>query len=165
MRNSQVLLSGIHFLLSIIVFLIGVSIVIVAYHPIEKEKWFLYLYENWKWIGFSLITLSILLIALLYPAYRSFYFHVEMNSPVDVHSQILQRVVEKYWKEVFPNKKLDVDVVIYRKKKIEFIVELPKLNRMEFKQMVRRIEKEVGQLLYQYLEYKEKFFFTFVHKN
>lgn len=107
-------------------------------------------------VGLFVFLSGIVLFFGFYLMYKGRYYKIEMQcAEALVEETIIQDYVKKYWKELFPDVRLEV--IIHPKQTIEIITKLPK-TAIDFS----RIQNELGTLLARKLGYKKAFTLTIV---
>ena len=161
MRTGDILFSAIHFFVVLVIASTGGFFIAVAkiarvrffFSHLFSEK-----YEIFFPIGASLLVFTAILFIGLYAMNRKQYYKIRMqHHKTAVDEALIQKYVDKYWKEVFPNKKVSAGVIVHGNQKIEVIAEIPDLSYENQRELLEKIEIELGGIFAQHLGYQRDF--------
>ncbi len=80
-------------------------------------------------------------------------------NPIWIDETIILNYVENYWKVIFP-KRIISNRVILKKNKIFLSTDLPYVPRYEQKELISKVQKDLGDIFSRMLGYKEDFTFS-----
>jgi hypothetical protein len=167
MRTGKVLASGLQLLVAIKLLILGALSIAVAVFPSLRATVTYYIgqYPNaMLLVGYFIFALGLLLFLAFYAMNRGQYYQVGFRIPIEVDTKIIQTYTEEYWKKLFPEEDLHVEVVIHKNQTIEVIAEMPGLTFEEQKKMLECTEKELGSLLARHIGYQKELLFTVLAK-
>ncbi len=155
--------SAIHLLFVLLLISGGILLILGAYMKNVQNN-FIHLlleYPNFLFsVGVGLLFFGTILLFGFYSMYKPRYFQIKMGaSKVIVEENIIQDYIKNYWKEVFPNEKPHLDVIICPKGVIEIITTSSHQNPDLF---LQKIENELGALLKRKLGYEKEFILTLI---
>jgi uncharacterized protein YneF (UPF0154 family) len=163
MRSENLLFSAVQFLFVLALSCTGLFFISLPWAPYLRFKCASFLAERddlFILFGGFILAIGIILGVVFYFLQRKAYFQVKINPSVHIEKELIQALLDAYWKKRFPGEKLKTDVALHDQK-LELIAELPSLNSPEPQKLLSEIEREVTQLLVQQLGYKREFSFTF----
>ncbi len=109
-------------------------------------------------IGIFLSSLGLLLFCGFMNMYKARYFKIKMGtSKVLVEEAIISDYIKGYWKQIFPNDPINLEVIIHPKQIIEIVTNLSAQHSPE---LFSKIETELGLLLARKLGYTKDFLLT-----
>lgn len=163
MRFGNLLFSIVHLMISLFVLFFGALLVGLYYA--EGLRAFLanLLYDKpliFFSIGCFLVFFGVIMLIGFYFMNRRKYYQLKMEtSKTSIDQSIIKEYVETYWKEVFPNYRGHIEVVIHPKQKLELITEMP-ARAGDDETLLARIQNELGVLLARKLGYEKEFILT-----
>ncbi|MBY0528605.1 MAG: hypothetical protein K2P51_00250 [Rhabdochlamydiaceae bacterium] len=169
MRTANVLFSAVQLIFVVTLFLLGGLFLGLAHAPHfrnEIAQFFLSDTTRLMSIGYVILGVAALLFFGFYAMNRSSFFQVEMHSGrFDVDPSVIQNYVQCYWNDIFPDYRLDTQIVIRRGKKIEILAEMPEMADEELTELLTQIENELSCLLEHSLGYRSEFLVTVTHTS
>ncbi len=156
MRTGNLLFSAAQGFFALCVFLLGVFVVRIEHAPHLRaliEKTF-----SLAWVGYLLLGLGAVLLVGFFFMYKGSYYRITMGAfQALIDPQLIQTLVERYWKTVFPAHDSRVQVLISGRQTLEIMLELPPFSLEEQLQILERAEKALMQLLQTQLGYNKPF--------
>lgn len=87
---------------------------------------------------------------------RHHYYHVSKgNRAITVDNTVINQYLHTYWQNLFPNKKINSDVLI-KKNSLHIVAELPDCPFEKQDELLKKIEDDLTDLFNQILDYKKK---------
>jgi hypothetical protein len=168
MRTGNILFSAVHFLIVLFVMAVGVFFIGISHYANLKAALvdFISLRSHLFFpIGLLVLVAGFLLLMGLYAMQKRVFYRVQMAAhTASVDIPLLHQIIENYWKGVVSQEKKIEEVILYPNQKLEVIAQLPDMNFESQEKLLSQVEKELGELLFRHLGYKQEFFFTIVMK-
>jgi len=166
MRAMQVLVSAIHLVFMMLIISVGSFFVMLYFKPEFIEFFINYMLENPEIvlkIGLFTLASSLILFILFYQLHKKQYLKILMKkNKTFVDTTLIRNCVEKYFDNIYPDKKHNFQVNVDVKDKLEIIAKVDSLdNKKEF---LLNIEEKIGKLLLEHLDYDKEFIFTIKEK-
>ena len=162
MRTSSVLISAIHLIFLMFIAALGSFFIVLYLKPNFVHFFVDYINLNPQiFLKIGLITLAsaLLLFICLYQLHKTQYLKLNMKkNRSDVNTEIIKSYLEKYFENIFPEKKNNLEVTVLPKEKLEIIASVDSLENQ--KQFLLDIEDKIGKLLIDHLNYDKEFIFT-----
>ncbi len=112
-------------------------------------------------LGISIVSFSVVLFTLLYWLNRKRYFSLQLDHcKAFVNERIIKDYVTQYWKQMFPEQRPKLQIVIHPNQVIEVIASFPQDH--DEMQSLETIEKELSSLFAQKFGYRKKLTLTVV---
>jgi len=167
MRAINVLVSAMHLIVFLFTFALG-SFFIMLYFSPKLIYSFVYAITDepqiFLKIGFYTLILSAFLFIAFYHMHKSQYLKFSMNNKkTAVSTKLIQKLLVSYFKNIYPNKKTKLKVVVDEKEKLEIIATVDNLENQ--KDFLINIEEKIGKLLLDHLNYQKDFIFTLKSRN
>jgi hypothetical protein len=165
MNYKNLLFSAVQFLLVLVCCCTGLFFIALPWAPHVRYKWAAFLTQRddvFIPLGSIILGVGIILGIGFYFMQKRPYFQVRMKPPVEVEVEVIQGLLETYWKTLFPEQSLKTEAVVLPNQKIEFIAEIPLMSDKKTKKLLQNVEQDVGRLLVRNLGYKKEFLFTFL---
>lgn len=169
MRTGNVLFSAVHFFVFLLILSVGGFL--IALSKMLSLRFLLSQcisdhYSLFLPIGIALMAFAGILFAGLYAMNRKRYYTVKMQChKTGIDEALIQKYVEKYWKEKFPHHALSIGVILLPHQKIEVVAEIPPNSEEEQIEILAGVEKELGGIFAQQLGFKKDFTMTLSLKN
>lgn len=161
MKNGNLLFSAVQFVFTALVIFLGVFFIGLQNAPHLRYKiadFFAQTTINFTLLGVLVLGCGALLLISFYAMHRGRYYRVNMGSQATfIDPAVIRSYVQQYWKKVFPELDLAVDIVISKAQKIEIFLEFPVLSQGRQQELLKNAEKELEQMLYKQLGYKQRF--------
>jgi hypothetical protein len=168
MKTGNLLFSAVQFFLSIAILCGGGFLAALPLAPKVRFKMAQFFFEKedlFLPVGLILFSIGLILLVGFYFMYRRQYYQVKLKASVhDIELALLQATLSVYWKKLFPKQDLSTDVFLHKDQKIELVAEVPSLSPQEHKELLKKVENEVGTLLSKQLGYKREFLLTVLVK-
>ncbi|HEY2811442.1 MAG TPA: hypothetical protein VGJ00_08660 [Rhabdochlamydiaceae bacterium] len=168
MRSSQLLFSAVQFIFTLLVLLVGGFFIGLHYAPhlrFAVAQFFIAHAESFIAIGMSVMGCGAFLLIGFYAMNRGSYLHFHIPAKnSEVEAAVIRGYIKKYWKGQFPENDLLADVHMRTGKKLEIALEMPPLKESDCVTLLKKVEKELSQLLVQSLGYQKDFLLTVLVK-
>jgi len=166
MRPSQALLSLVQFLMTAVLLCLGGFFLFLPYAPhlrLQLSSLFSEREDIFWLMGGIFLGLGIVLLIGFYLMNRHSYYQLRMNNEkhrTTVDLDVLRQNLDIYWKNLFPNQNLTVDIFLHHDKTVEILVEIPRMGWKEERVILERLERDASALLKNHLDYSVLFFCT-----
>lgn len=163
MNSVNLFFSAVQFLFAVLVIFLGGFLVGIEHSPHMRfalADFFAESTASFAILGYGIVVLGLALLGLFCFIHRGSYYQVKMGSEVD--PAVIQGYASEYWKRVFPEHQLEVQVSLNKDQKIEMFVELPPIA--EEKQVLENAERELARVLRQKLGYRKDFLLSVLIK-
>lgn len=161
MRGSE---AAVHYLLIFLFLCVGLFFISLPIAPHLRYliyKNLLYNPEMFFSIGLSILCVTFLLLVGFYMFHRRRFLRIKMKAdPIEVDQAIIIGYLQSYWKDNYPEKQVQTDVMISKTQKLEITAYIEPLTSSEQEAFLSRVEKEVGALLLDLFKYQKDFYFT-----
>jgi hypothetical protein len=161
MKAGNLLFSAVQFVFSSLIILIGGFFIGLQYAPHLRFSIARFFYETtvpFSLLGYLILGCGALLLAGFYGMNRGRYYRIKMGeSGLLVDPTVICSYLEDYWKGVFPEHDLFVEVNVSKDEKLELFVEFPLLPLTQQKAVLEKAESELGQILQKHIGYKKDF--------
>lgn len=161
MRKGALLFSAAEFLFAAVVMFAGIFLIALEYAPVQRQviaDFFVNETHRFLYVGLFVVGCGIVLFAGFCAIHRGIYYQVRMGKrDVLVEPAVIQTYAENYWRHLFPEQKLTVQIALSQDQKIEMFVELPPLAFEEQRSALERAERELSQILRKHLGYRKEF--------
>ncbi|NGX38741.1 MAG: hypothetical protein KR126chlam1_00051 [Chlamydiae bacterium] len=159
MRNYNLLISAMQFLLIAALFGLGAVFFGLHYLPSFRESlvdWLLAPKGSLHLIGGLTFGVAFLLAIGFWSVQKEKFIRLQMQHvPISIEESLVRKTIEEFWKKSFPQLDLPIEVYIAHQK-IEVIASMPK----DF-ETLEEIEHRLGSHLFSQLGYEKEFFLTF----
>ena len=166
MNLSKALTSILHLFVLVLTLAIGAMFLFFGYNidffnnliALKPEIYF-------KEFGAIFLSLSVLLCISFYKIYKAQFYQVVMK-PHDalVNIKLIEKYLEKYFKNNHSNLILNSSATILKDNKLEIIANFKKAEPIEDDTLLN-IEKNIGKILIDNLSYDKEFIFTLNFKK
>jgi len=161
MKTGNLLFSAVQFLFVILIMLLGVFFIGVQHTPYLQNAVVKLLSQEaipFSFIGFLILGCGALLLYGFYAMHRGWYYTLNMGRHAAlVDLPIIQGIVQEYWKTVFPDQDLAIEVGVTKGQKIEMFIELPLLTPEKQMKTLEKAEQDLFCLLHKHLGYRRDF--------
>jgi hypothetical protein len=161
MKTGNLLFSAVQFLFVILIMLLGVFFIglqHVSYLRFAVVQFLSQQTALFSLIGFLILGCGALLLYGFYTMHRGWYYTLKMGQhTVLVDLPVIQGVVREYWKTVFPDQDLAIEVNVTKAQKIEMFMELPLLAPEKQLKTLEKAELDLSHLLQKHLGYRRDF--------
>lgn len=168
MRAGNLLFSAVQLVFAILIILLGVFFIGLQHAPHLRyiiAEFFFHSAIRFSFIGYLILACGSLLLVGFYAMHRGMYYSIKMGQhELSVEPIVIQGIIYEYWKTIFPDQNLRVEVDISREQKIEMFVEIPLLSPETQETLLERVEKELGQILQKHLGYRKEFLISILHR-
>jgi hypothetical protein len=168
MKASNLLFSAVQFIFVMLIILLGVFFIGLQHAPHLRyaiADFFSQTIVRFSFIGYLVLACGMLLLFGFYAMHRGIYYNIRMGkNEVFVDPSVLRRCVEEYWKTIFPDHDLSIEVDLTKKQKIEMFIELPLLSPEKQQAILDKAENELSQLLQKHLGYRREFMLSILVK-
>ena len=167
MRTVNVLVSAFHLIIVLFTFALGALFVMLYF----KSQLVYFLIDNitdepqiFLKIGFYILIFSTFLFICFYYMHKSQYLKFSMQTnKTSINIKLVQNLLEKYFKNTYPDKKNKLKVSLDENEKLEIIATVDSLeNREDF---LINIEEKISKILLDHLDYQKDFIFTLKSRN
>lgn len=164
MSSRNLLFSAIHFFVVILLICIGLFLLGLAFLPQQKSLVMQLLQEEILLCLFGVLFLAvgIALFAIFFVFYRGQYlrFSMDRKARIDIDKALFQKRILDYWKNhVLPTvDSLEVEILVGGR--LEIIAPLPLLPPEEQEKLLKKIEKDLGEILAREFGYEKEFTVT-----
>lgn len=145
MRIEQLLYSLVALLLSF--FLLASGLLLLMYPDTVL---------NVRAIGIGSISIAVLLLLIFFFTSRRRYLLLKMGG-VSVHERVVQHFAKQTLQELFPYQKIDCDVILHKKGKVEILANIPYLSDVRREQKLREMETQLSATLLKYCGCEDAF--------
>jgi hypothetical protein len=161
MKTGNLLSSAVQFVFSVLVMLLGIFFIGLQYASHLRftiARFFSETAVSFSLIGFLILGCGLLLLVGFYTMNRGGYYCVKMgNRQMGVDPAIVREYVADYWKGVFPNQRLDVEIVVSKEQKFEMFVEFPASSFETQEIVLEKAEGDLAQILKKKIGYQKEF--------
>lgn len=161
MKTGNLLFSAVQFVFSALVMLLGVFFIGLQYAShlrISIARFFLESTLSFSVIGFLILGCGVLLLIGFYAMNRGGYYSVKMGKQkMVVDPTVIREYVANYWKEVFPEHRLAVEVGVTKDQKFELLVEFPSVPLENQESILEKAESDLTQILKKQIGYQKEF--------
>jgi hypothetical protein len=168
MKAGNLLFSAVQFVFAILIILLGAFFVGLQYAPHLRyiiANFFAQTAVDFSLIGYLILTCGVLLLVGFYAMYRGMYYRLKMGrNEFLVDPAVIRGYVREYWKTVFPEHELSVEIDLSKDQNIEMFVELPFLSPEKQQVILEKAENDLGQVLQKYLGYRREFLISILVK-
>src|SRR5689334_18878970 len=131
MKTGNLLFSAVQFMFAMLIILLGVFFVGLQYasHLRYTIADFFSQSAHFSFIGYLILACGGLLLAGFYTMHRGVYYRIKMGrNEVLIDSAVIQEMAREYWKTIFPDQNLTIEIDLSNKQKIEMFAEFPLLS-------------------------------------
>jgi hypothetical protein len=163
MLSSNLLFRSVSVLLTLILLLTGLFGLIWPWVPGFRHGLIRFLQTD-TWViplsGGGLLILGLLFLCGVYLASRRTYYHLEMGGNAAlVDEQVIEGYLIQYWQSLFGDQEIPTSVTI-RKQKIHVTSNLPPVPFAQQRELLKRIETDLGEIFSTVLDYRKEFIFS-----
>jgi len=160
--NINHLLFSLFSLISAIFFLLlGIFAVMVPWVPALKVSIIRFLQENSIVIslfGFAFLIVGTAIVINIILGTKRRYYHVKSGqNAVSVDENLIKGYLETYFHDLFPGQEIPSHLVI-KQNKIHVMADLPTIPMEEQKDILEKIEKDLGEVFTTVLGYRNEFY-------
>lgn len=167
MRTANVFMSAIHLVIVMLIFSIGAFFVTLYFYPSIFLNFVNLIIDNPERIleiGFIILFLSLILFTFFYVVNKAQYVKFTMDkNKYHINSKLIKDYIEKYLEKAYPDKKNKLEINVLPKNKLEIIATVDSLDYQ--KDFLKNVEKKIGKLLSEKLNYDNDFIFTLKSKK
>ncbi len=168
MKTGNLLFSAVQFVFAMLIILLGIFFIGLQ-HALHLRyaiaDFFSQTIVCFSFIGYLILACGILLLFGFYAMHRGMYYNIRMGrNEVFVDPSVIQRYVREYWKTIFPDYDLSIEVGLNKDQKIEMFVELPLLSAEKQQALLEKAENELSQILQKHLGYRREFTLSVFHR-
>ena len=164
MRNSAVILSAFHFVLSLCLLFLGVFSLGVGKVTQVKYNLIRFLDNHpdfFSLLGMSLIAVGAVLFVTLFTVYRKAFYQLKMGvNDAEINPRLVESYVSDCLKEVLKEKSSSCEVVIKPNQTIEIFTKLSFCTPQEHLDTLESIKPQLAHVLKKYLGYEKDFLLT-----
>jgi hypothetical protein len=168
MKTGNLLFSAVQFVFVMLIILLGFFFIGLQHAPYLRyviADFFSQRAACFSLVGYLILACGILLLFGFYAMYRGVYYRIKMGrNEVFVDPSVIQRYVREYWKTIFPDHDLSMEVGLNKDQKIEMFVELPLLSSEKQQALLEKAENELSQILQKHLGYRREFTLSIIAK-
>jgi len=168
MKAGNLLFSAIQFVFVILIILLGVFFVGLQHASHLRyiiADFFSRSTIHFSFIGYLILACGSLLLAGFYAMHRGVYYSIKMGrNEVFVDPIVIQGIVHEYWKTIFPDQDLAIEIDLSKKQRIEMFVEFPLLPPEKQQVVLEKAEHELSQILQKHLSYRREFLISILVK-
>jgi hypothetical protein len=161
LKTGNLLFSAVQFVFAALVILLGVFFIGLqhAFHlRAAVAHFFSEATVSFSLIGYLILGCGVLLLIGFYAMNKGVYYRVKMGKrDLLVDPAVLRSYVGEYWKQVFPEHHLSVDIQVTRSQKLEMFVEFPLLPPEKQQAILEQAETDLSQILQKRIGYKKDF--------
>lgn len=161
MKSSNLLYSAVQFVFAALIVLLGGLFLGLQHAPhlrFAVADFFAQSSVHFSLIGYLIIGCGALLLIGFYAMHRGVYYQVSMGrKEALIDPTVIREYVSIYWKQVFPEDDLSVQVGLSKRQKIEMFVEFPPISDEKQLAILEKAEKDLGMLLKKHLRYDKEF--------
>lgn len=161
MKSSNLLYSAVQFVFSVLVILLGGLFIGLQYAPqlrFSIAHFFSQSTVHFSLIGYLVLGCGFLLLIGFYAMHRGVYYQLRMGQKETwIDPAVIRGHVKEYWKEVFPDHDLSVQIDLSKEQKIEIFVELPAVCEETQMATLEKAEKALAAILKKQLRYEKEF--------
>jgi hypothetical protein len=169
MKTGNLLFSAVQFVFAMLIILIGIFFIGLQHAPHLRYAIADFFSQTsitrFSFIGYLILSCGILLLSGFYAMYRGIYYSIRMGrNGVFVDPLVIQQYVREYWKTVFPDYDLSIEVDLSKDQKIGMFVELPLLSPEKQQALLEKAENDLNQILQEHLGYRREFTLSVIVK-
>ncbi len=168
MKTGNLLFSAVQFIFVISILLAGLLFIALHYSPhlrIAIAQFFSQPGAPFSLIGCLILVCGGLLLLGFYSMYRGSYYTVRMGkNELFVDPAVIHGYVEEYWKSVFPNQELSIEIDLSKSQTIEMFMEMPMLPPDKQHSILEKAEVDLSQILQKHLGYRREFLISILVK-
>lgn len=167
MKAGNLLFSAVQFILVMLIILLGVFFIGLQHLPHLRYAIadFFSHSARFSFIGYLILACGGLLLVGFYAMHRGIYYRIKMGqNKVFVDPTVIRRIACEYWKTIFPDQNLSIEVALSKDQQIEMFVELPLLAAERQIDILKKAESELGQMLQNHLGYRKEFLISILVK-
>ncbi len=163
MLTSNLLFRSVSVLLTLILLISGLFGLMWPWVP-KFRSWLVTFLQTDTWVipmsGAGLLILGIFFLCGVYLTSRRTYYHLEMGGNAAlVDEQVIEGYLHQYWDTLFPEQQIPSTVSI-RNQKIYVTSNLPHVPFDQQKDILKRIETDLGEIFTTVLDYRKEFIFS-----
>jgi hypothetical protein len=168
MKAGNLLFSAVEFVFVVLIILLGGFFIGLQYAPHLRyaiADFFSQTTIHFSLIGYLILGCGSLLLTGFYAMHRGMYYSIRMGrNEVLVDPGVIRGYVQEYWKKIFPEQDLSIEIDLSRNQKIELFVEMPLLSPEKQQAILEKAENELGQILQKHLGYRREFLISILVK-
>jgi hypothetical protein len=161
MKSGNLLFSAVQFLFVVVIMMLGVFFIGLQHASYLHFAVVQFLSQQtfpFSLIGFLILGCGALLLYGFYAMHRGWYYTLNMGRhEALVDLPVIQGVVREYWKTVFPEQDLTIEVNVTKEQKIEMFMELPLLTPEKQLKALEKAQLDLSDLLQKHLGYRKDF--------
>jgi hypothetical protein len=161
MKSGNVLYSAVQFVFAVLIILLGGLFIGLQYAPHLRfaiADFFSQSTVHFSLIGYLILGCGFLLLIGFYAMHRGVYYQLNMGQKEAwIDPLVIRGHVKEYWKKIFPDYDLSVQIGLSKEQKIEMFLELPPLPEERQLATLEQAEKELGAILKKQLRYEKEF--------
>jgi hypothetical protein len=168
MTTGNLLYSAVQFVFAVLVILLGGLFIGLQYAPhlrFSIADFFSQSTVHFSLIGYLILLCGILLLIGFYYMHRGFYYRLSMGQKEAwVEPEVIRGYVADYWKKVFPEDDIAVQIGLSKDQKIEMFVEFPPMQEEKQLAALEQAEKDLGAIFKNQLRYEKEFLLSVLIK-
>ena len=168
MKTGNLLFSAVQFVFAMLIILLGVFFIGLQHASHLRctiANFFSQSAIHFSFIGYLVLACGGLLLAGFYAMHRGVYYSIKMGrNEVLIDSAVIQAMVREYWKTIFPDQNLAIEIDLTKEQKVEMFVELPLLSENQQLAIFEKAEKDLSQILKKNLGYRGEFLIAILVK-
>ena len=168
MKTGNLLFSAVQFIFVVLILVAGLLFIVLPYSPHLRAAITHFFSQGsavFSLVGFLTLVCGSLLLLGFYAMYRGSYYTVRMGkNELFVDPAVIHSYVEEYWKSVFPNQDLSIEIDLSKNQTIEMFVEMPMLAPENQHSILEKAEVDLSQILQKHLGYRREFLISVLVK-
>lgn len=168
MRSGNLLFSAVQFVFAVLVILLGGLFIGLEYAPhlrFSVADFFSRSTAHFSLIGYLILSCGFLLLIGFYSMHRGTYYRVNMGQKETwIDPAVIRSYVKEYWRKIFPDYDLSVQIGMSKEQKIEMYVELPPISEEKQLAALELAEKDLAEIFKKQLRYDKGFLLSVLIK-
>lgn len=157
---TRFIYSLISFLIALFFILLGCICILIPWSSTIRQEVISLITDHSLTIslfGFSFIAIGIAVaVQILLASRRTYYQYKVDNNHVQIDESIIQRYLESYWQELFPNQIIPCHITV-KGNKINVTADLPHVPDQQQEDLLIGIQQELGDIFGDFLGYRDEF--------
>lgn len=149
MKAGNLLFSAVQFVFVVLIILLGGFFIGLQYAPHLRfaiADFFSQTRVHFSLIGYLVLACGGLLLAGFYAMHRGMYYSIKMGrNEVLIDPGIIRGYVQEYWKKIFPEQDLSIEIDLSKDQRIEMFVELPLLSPEKQQAIMKKRRMNLGK--------------------
>jgi hypothetical protein len=168
MKAGNLLFSAVQFVFSVLIILLGgffIGLQYAVHLRYSIAHFFSHTTLPFSLLGYLILSCGVLLLLGFYIMHRGVYFKLKMDwKSLQIDPAIIQAYVQAYWKQIFPEQNLSIEIRLTQDQQIEMFVELPLLPPDQHQVILEKAEEQLSQILSKQLGYRRDFLLSVLVK-